>query len=70
MTDTSAIIAIIIGFAMIALGVTIKQFYAAKGMYGELSDKKIPRWAGRLLFIVIGTVFLLVGIAHLCGYSK
>ena len=70
MSDTSAIIVIISGLGMIALGVTIKQFYAAKGIYGAaLSDKKIPRWAGRLLFIGIGTVFLLVGIAHLCGYN-
>ncbi len=67
MTDTSATIAIIIGLGMIVLGVTIKQFYAAKGMYGALSDKKISRWAGRLLFVGIGTAFGLVGIAHLCG---
>jgi hypothetical protein len=69
MTDSSAIIAIIFGLGMIALGVTIEQFYAAKGMYGALSDKKIPRWQGRLLFIGIGAVFLLVGIAHLCRYN-
>jgi VIT1/CCC1 family predicted Fe2+/Mn2+ transporter len=70
MTDTSAIIVIIMGLGMIAVGLTVKQFYAAKGMYGAaLSDKKIPRWAGRVLFIGIGTVFILVGVAHLCGYN-
>ena len=61
---------IICGFGMIILGVIIKQFFAAKGIYGAaLSDKKIPPWASRLLFIRIGTVFLLVGTAHLCGYN-
>jgi len=70
MSDTTAIVVIIIGLAMIALGVIIKQFYAGRGDYGvALSDKKIPRWAGRLLFIGIGAVFLLVGIAHVCGYN-
>jgi VIT1/CCC1 family predicted Fe2+/Mn2+ transporter len=69
MTNTSAIIVIVMGLGMITAGLTIKQFYAAKGMYGALSDKKIPRWAGRLLFVGIGTVFISVGIAHLCGYN-
>ena len=37
---------------MIFFGFAIKQFYAAKGMYGAVSsDRKVARWKGRLLFV-------------------
>ncbi len=61
---------IVTGVIMIIGGLTTKQFYAATGiMGGAPTDKKMPRWAGRLLITGIGTVFLLVGIAHLCGFK-
>jgi hypothetical protein len=63
MNETKALLAIIGGIAMIIAGFTIKQFYAAKGMFGAaLSDRKIATWQGRLLFLVIGVAMLLVGI--------
>jgi hypothetical protein len=66
MTETKAIIAIIAGCGMIYFGVTMKQFYAAKGLYGAvLSDRKVARWKGRLLFLVVGAVLLFVGIKDL-----
>jgi hypothetical protein len=62
MNEAKAILAIVGGIAMIVLGFTIKQFYAAKGMFGAaLSNRKIATWQGRLLFLVIGVVMLLVG---------
>ena len=66
MTDTSAIIAICIGIVMILVGLLVKQFHQAKGTSGAvLSDRKVPRWQGRILFIGIGIVFLIVGIRFL-----
>ena len=63
MNDAKAILAIIGGVAMIVVGFTIKQFYAARGMFGAaLSDRKIATWQGRLLFLIIGVVMLLVGL--------
>lgn len=63
MNETKAILAIIGGVAMIVAGFTIKQFYAARGMFGAaLSDRKIATWQGRLLFLIIGVVMLLVGL--------
>lgn len=66
MMDTSAIIAICIEIAMILCGLLVKQFYQAKGENGAvLSDRKIPQWQGRILFIGIGIVFLIIGIRFL-----
>jgi hypothetical protein len=65
MNETKAIIAIIVGSAAIVFGFTIKQFYAAKGIYGAVgSDRKVARWKGRLMFVVGGTVFLLLGLKY------
>jgi hypothetical protein len=62
MTKTNATLAICSGIAMIILGFTIKQFYAGRGMYGGVSDRKIAKWQGRLLFLTVGIVMLLVGL--------
>jgi hypothetical protein len=64
MNETTAIIAIIIGAAAIVLGFTVKQFYAAKGMYCAVGGHPIARWKGRLLFIVGGAGFLLIGFSY------
>ena len=51
---------------MIFFGFTIKQFYAANGMYGAVSsDRKVARWKGRLLFVAVGAGFLLIGFKYL-----
>jgi hypothetical protein len=63
MSEAKAILAIVAGCVMIVLALCIKQFYAAKGILGvSLSNKQIPTWQGRLLFVVIGVVMVLVGI--------
>jgi hypothetical protein len=63
MNETKAILAIIVGSAAIILGLTIKQFYAARGVLGvTMSNRQIATWKGRLLFVVVGTVMVLVGI--------
>ena len=63
MNQTKAILAIIAGSAAIILGLTIKQFYAARGTFGvTVSNRQIATWKGRLLFLIVGTTMLLVGI--------
>lgn len=63
MNETKAILAIIVGSVAIFLGLTIKQFYAARGALGvTVSNRQIATWRGRLLFLIIGTVMVLVGI--------
>lgn len=66
MNETKAIFSIVGGIAMITVGLTIKQYYAARGIFGAaLSDRKIATWQGRLLFLIIGIVMLLVGVTFL-----
>jgi hypothetical protein len=63
MNETKAILAIIVGTAAIILGLTIKQFYAARGALGvTVSNRQIATWKGRLLFLIVGTATVLVGI--------
>jgi hypothetical protein len=65
MNETTAVIAIIAGSGMIYAGFAVKQFYAAKGLYGAvLSDRKVARWKGRLLFLVVGAMLLFVGFKY------
>ncbi len=64
MSTNKAILAIVVGVIAIVLGLTIKQFYAAKGVYGVTLGRPIPRWQGRLLFLVIGGLICLVGITY------
>jgi hypothetical protein len=63
MNETKAILAIVVGGAVIILGLTMKQFYAARGALGvTVSNRQITTWKGRLLFLIVGTVMVLVGI--------
>jgi hypothetical protein len=51
--------------AAIFFGLTAKQFYTTKGLYGAaLSDHKIARWEGRLMFVAGSAVFLLLGLKY------
>jgi hypothetical protein len=64
-STNKAVLAIVMGTAFIVLGLTMKQFYAARGIYGAGKlGRPIARWKGRLLFLVIGIAFCLVGIAY------
>ena len=63
MNQTKAILAIVAGSATIILGLTITQFYAARGTLGvTVSNRQIATWKGRLLFLIVGTAMLLVGL--------
>jgi hypothetical protein len=64
MTETKAIIAIVVGFAAIYFGFTIKQFYAAKALYGAVGGHEVARWKGRLLFLIVGALSLVAGFAY------
>jgi hypothetical protein len=65
MNADKAIMLIIVGGIFLVLGITINQFYAAKGILGvSLSDKPIATWKGRLIFLTVGSVFCALGIAY------
>jgi hypothetical protein len=64
MTETQGVMGIVAGAVMIILAVVAKQFYAARGVFGvTVSNRKIPTWQGRLLFLVIGIVILVFGLS-------
>jgi len=66
MDEIKAMLAIVAGGEMIFAGFTIKQFYAAKGLYGALSsDREVARWKGGLLFVAVGVGFLLLRFKYL-----
>ncbi len=65
MTQTEAISAIALGTGMIVVSFFIKSFYAARSTISvSLSNRKIATWKGRLLFISIGTVMIIVGASY------
>ena len=55
---------ILLGLAVVILGGFTQKFYYARGLYG-LSNKRAPLWAGRLIFIGVGALFMVIGFAHL-----
>jgi hypothetical protein len=64
MTQTKAFLAIGIGCMMLIFAFCNKDFYAGKGIgSAALSERRIPTWAGRLLFVFIGLTAILVGIS-------
>jgi hypothetical protein len=65
MNEIKAILATVAGCAMIFFGFTLKQFYAAKGLYGAGLGHPVARWKGRLLFVAVGAGFLLIGFKYL-----
>jgi hypothetical protein len=65
MTEKTAVFAILFGVFAIVSGIAVKTFYLAKGMFGAmLSDRKIATWKGRVFFIVIGAIMLLIGVGY------
>jgi hypothetical protein len=65
MTYGKAVASSIVGLAMIVFGILCNKFYYAKGMYGGNLGRVAPLWFGRILFIGIGTVFIIVGMYYL-----
>jgi hypothetical protein len=63
MNETKAILLITAGTVAIILGLTVKQFFAAKGVFGVTSsNRQIATWKGRALFFIVGALLLLIGI--------
>jgi len=63
MTETTAILAIVGGCAVIIFAFVIKQFYAARSLLGvSLSGRQIQTWKGRLLFVGVGAFLILIGV--------
>jgi hypothetical protein len=65
MTETDAIVCIIVGCVAIILALTVKQFYrySRNPFGGDQPESKIPRWEGRLIFLIVGAGFTLVGVS-------
>lgn len=61
MKTDEALWAIVTGLAAIVLAVFNKHFY------WRHSIKEAPRWAGRLLFGIIGVLFILAGARYFFG---
>jgi NADH:ubiquinone oxidoreductase subunit 2 (subunit N) len=60
------ILFVIIGGLAIAMGIFGKEFYEADTEgFGFKSARKVPRWSGRTLFIVVGVLFIALGIKFL-----
>gem|GEM_PF-5159183 len=54
---------------MVIAGYLTQNFYWARGFNGA-SNKRAPTWAGRLLYVVIGVLFMVFGFSHLLfGYG-
>ncbi len=62
MTSTDVAV-VTLGLVVIVIGCTTKTFYYLKGRGS--SDKPAPIWLGRLIFIVVGSMFVLFGLGHL-----
>jgi hypothetical protein len=60
MSPTKCAIAIVLGVACELMAVFNNRFYWARGKFGQ--GRPMPRWAGRLLFGLVGLLFILVGI--------
>ncbi len=64
-SDNDAALCILVGVVGCTVGIVNKTFYAAKGfLAAPSSDKQIPTWLGRLIFLVVGGVFLIAGFSH------
>jgi hypothetical protein len=63
MDQADAVTSIVIGSVAIIASFLIKNFYAARGIHGSaLSDKTIPTWMGRLMFCIVGGMFIFIGV--------
>ena len=60
MNAATAALGMLAGCVAVVVGLINKHFYWRKGWFS--SDKAAPRWVGRLLFIGIGAVCILVGL--------
>jgi len=60
-----AIVAIATGSTLIVASFFAKKFYAAKGLLAAPSSKTtMSTWKGRLLFWIVGSFMILVGLNY------
>ncbi|HZQ42523.1 MAG TPA: hypothetical protein VFA99_04695 [Acidobacteriaceae bacterium] len=64
---TKTDLTILIGLVAVVIGVLGKKFYYARGLYGGSPGKQAPLWAGRLMFIIVGSIFMITGFLQLFG---
>jgi hypothetical protein len=62
MTSTDVAV-VTLGLVVIVTGCTTKTFYYGK--HAGPSDKPAPLWFGRLVSIIVGSMFVLGGLRHL-----
>ncbi|HEV2578617.1 MAG TPA: hypothetical protein VGU25_15540 [Acidobacteriaceae bacterium] len=58
---------ILLGLLIAVIGFLGKKFYYARGLYGGSSGKETPLWFGRLMFIGVGSIFMITGFLQLFG---
>jgi hypothetical protein len=64
-----AILAIIVGCVAIVAAFVSKNFYSADVWGGSISDQAVPKWLGRLLFLLVGVFMIICGIASLLSHQ-
>jgi len=56
----------LIGIAFIFMGILGREFYWARSLEGIFpSDRRAPTWAGRLLFLILGVLALIISIKQM-----
>lgn len=64
-----AILIIIVGCIAIVGAFVIKTFYSADVSGGSISDTPIPKWVGRLGFLVVGVIMIVAGVSMLLSHQ-
>jgi putative Mn2+ efflux pump MntP len=61
----ASILLIAVGLAGTIFGLLLGEFYAAFIRRPAPSEKPIPKWLGRIIFVSVGMWFVYSGITHL-----
>ena len=56
---------IVVGIVAIVFGFLADAFYPAFMRRPRPDDKPMPKWLGRIIFVVVGVVFIIAGISSL-----
>jgi membrane protein DedA with SNARE-associated domain len=66
MYETKAVIAVVVGCAIIIFCFSPLQEHYTRILYGaSASNRKIPTWLTRLVGSFVGTLFLIIGFTYL-----
>jgi hypothetical protein len=61
----AGIIQIVVGIVAIVFGFLADAFYPAFMRRPRPDEKPMPKWLGRVIFVVVGLVFITAGISSL-----